>query len=62
MTTENYIRRYLENCEFSPLEIECELSAWKAGLPSFRPETEEALHLYKDDYGFFCACELERWQ
>ena len=60
MTKENYIRRYLENCEFSPLEIECELTAWKAAA-IVRPETEEALYAYKDDYGFFSACELERW-
>lgn len=60
MTKENYIRRYLENCEFSPLEIECELTAWKAGSV-VRPETEEALYAYKDDYGFFSAGEFERW-
>lgn len=61
MTKENYIRCYLENCEFAPIEIECELTALKAGA-ALRPETEEALYAYKDDYDFFCAREFERWQ
>lgn len=60
MTKENYIRRYLENCEFSPLEIECMLTAWRSNA-IICPEIKEALFAYKDDYEFFCACELARW-